>query len=625
MCGIAGIFHFEPSRRVDEQLLKRMTACLQHRGPDGEGFFISNNIGLGHRRLSIIDLSTGSQPMFNDDKSIAVILNGEIYNYIELREELKNFGFTFHTTSDTEVIIRSYEKWGTDCQHKLNGMWAFALWDEKKKQLFISRDRIGEKPLVYATHDNSFIFGSEIKSILAYGVPQIPNIELTELYLTLGYIPAPYTFYKNIHKLKAGHYLLVTANSVTEKKYWDLPELDEENMLSDKKIVYENFENLLRDSVKIRMRSDVPFGAFLSGGLDSSAIVALMSGISSVPVKTFTIGFKEKMFDERKLALLVAEQFKTEHHEYMIEPDAFDDALNKVMHQFDEPFGDSSAMPTGNVSKIAARQVKMVLTGDGGDEVLSGYNSNQVEKFAEKYQRFPSFIRNSFPKMVSGFAGMLSGNSRYKMNRIAKALSFSNKTFDERLMAKSWCNPAMAEQLITSPEKQIKLKDFFSDFFSKYSVKHPFYKLMFFQFKILLPDDFLAKVDRMSMAHSLETRVPFLDYRLVEFMCKVDRDIKMNRYQRKSILRNTIGKRLPAALLHAPKRGFSLPLREWFKDKSFEPKLESLCSSDFGLNGKLIRKIAEDNNSGKEDFGNLLWMLFLLKNWMQHNKTISSL
>jgi len=616
MCGIAGIFHFDTSRSVSESLLKKMADSLAHRGPDGEGFYIKNNIGLGHRRLSIIDLSTGDQPMFNEDKSIAIIFNGEIYNYIELKEELKNLGCKFFTSSDTEVIIRAYETWGTDCQNKLNGMWAFALWDEKKNQLFISRDRIGEKPLHYSTHDNTFLFGSEIKSILAYGIPKIPNLELTELYLTLGYIPAPYTFYKNISKLQAGHYLIVTPNSVQEKKYWDLPEIDEENMISDKKLVYENFENLMKDSVRIRMRSDVPYGAFLSGGLDSAGIVALMSEISKEKVKTFTIGFKEKMFDERKLAAMVAEKFKTDHHEYMIEPNSFDEALEKVMHHFDEPFGDSSALPTGKVSEIAAQKVKMVLTGDGGDEVLSGYNSNRVEKFAEQYQKFPFFLRSRLPNIVSSAGNLFNGDNRHKIKQVARALSFSNETFSDRLMAKSWCKPELVKQIISHPEKQLKLADFMSDFFAKYKVKHPFYQLMFFQFKVLLPDDFLTKVDRMSMAASLETRVPFLDFRLVEFMSHVHRDIKMEGYERKSILRNTIGKRLPPALLSAPKKGFSIPLREWFKERSFQPKLESLYAADFGLNTKLVRQLAENNNSGKEDNGNLLWMIFLLKNWM---------
>ncbi|MBI3502827.1 MAG: asparagine synthase (glutamine-hydrolyzing) [Bacteroidetes bacterium] len=617
MCGIAGIFHFDESRNADKSLLKRMSDSIAHRGPDGENYYCSQNIGLAHRRLSIIDLSTGDQPMFNNEKSITIIFNGEIYNYIELRDELKKLSHKFKTNSDTEVIIRAYEQWGFDCQNKLNGMWAFSLWDNKKKQLFLSRDRLGEKPLYYSTFDNSFIFGSEIKSLLMYGCPATPNLELTELYLSLGYIPAPYTFYKNIFKLQAGHYLVVSNNSITEKKYWDMPMIDERKMISDKKNVYETYSTLLNDSVQIRMRSDVPYGAFLSGGLDSASVVALMSKLTSSPVRTFTIGFKEKSFDERNLAKEVAEKFKTNHEEFAVEPEVFDDELKKIISRFDEPFGDSSAIPTGYVSKIAAQKVKMVLTGDGGDEVLSGYESNRVEKFAEQYQHLPHIIRRAMPGAVSVLSNFFSGNIRYKLNRISKALSFSNKTFDERLMAKSWCKPELAEKLIQHSEKQIKLSDFIHNLFEKYPVKNPFYQLMYFQFKVLLPDDFLTKVDRMSMAYSLETRVPFLDYRLIEFMMHVHRDVKMNGYERKSVLRNTIGKQLPSSLLRAPKRGFSIPLREWFKDKAFEQKLQSLYNSDFGLSSSLIKELVSQNASGKEDLGNLLWMLFIYKKWIE--------
>lgn len=615
MCGIAGIFHFDPSRKAERGVLKRMTDCLYHRGPDGEGFHISGNAALGHRRLSIIDLATGDQPMFNEDKSISVILNGEIYNYIELREELKGYGCSFRTTSDTEVIIRAYEKWGIDCQNRLNGMWAFALLDERKKQLFISRDRIGEKPLFYAIHDHSVIFGSEIKSILAYGVPQIPRFELTELYLTLGYVPAPYTFYKDIHKLPAGHCLVISGDSAREKKYWDLPAVDENNMNADRKQVYAQFERLLEDSVRIRMRSDVPFGAFLSGGLDSAAVVSLMSGLSSTPVKTFTIGFKEKAFDERRLAQLVAEKYKTDHHEYMIERDAFDAAITRVMHHFDEPFGDSSALPTGYVSKIAAQKVKMVLTGDGGDEVLSGYNANQLEKFSNFYHRIPGFIRAGLPGTVERLASLAGGDRSYKLRRVAKGLRLSDQPYNYRLVAKL-CRPELAGELVIDHAKQIKVMDFISDFTAKYPAKNSFYRLMYFQFKLLLPDDFLTKVDRMSMAHSLETRIPFLDYRLVEFMMQVSQDVKMEGYQRKSVLINSLGRRLPPDLIHAPKRGFSIPLREWFKDKSFEQRLETLSSGDFGISSDPVKRLVRQNQTGEADWGNLLWMLFVLKKWL---------
>lgn len=329
MCGIAGILHFDKDRKADKSVLMKMTESISYRGPDGDGFYLQNNLGLGHRRLSIIDLPTGEQPMFNEDKSIVLVFNGEIYNYIELREELKKEGYIFKTSSDSEVIIKAYEKWGIDCQKKFNGMWAFALWDNFKRQLFLSRDRIGEKPLQYAVFENTFVFGSEIKSILAYGVPKIPNYELLDLYLTLSYIPTPYTFFKDIHKLKPGHCLIIHDSNIKEHKYWDLPEIDENNMKSDKKSIYENFSQLLTDSVKLRMRSDVPYGAFLSGGLDSSSIVSIMSKISTFPVETFTIGFKEKSYDERNLAAAVAKKFQTNHHEYVVEPDSFDESLKK--------------------------------------------------------------------------------------------------------------------------------------------------------------------------------------------------------------------------------------------------------------------------------------------------------
>lgn len=620
MCGIAGIFHFDNSRKVDDLVLRRITNCLSHRGPDGEGFYINQNVGLGHRRLSIIDLNTGDQPMFNEDKSIAVILNGEIYNYIELREELKKLGYKFRTASDTEVIIRAYEEWGTGCQNKLNGMWAFALWDENKKQLFISRDRLGEKPLYYSTFDNSFLFGSEIKSLLAYGCPSIQNIELTELYLCLGYIPAPYSYYKNIFKLRQGHCLIVKENSVAEHKYWDIPVPDEKNMIVDKKFVYENFESIFRDSVKIRMRSDVPFGAFLSGGLDSASVVAVMSEISKIPVQTFTIGFADKVFDERKLAKDAADKFHTDHSEFIVEPENFEDSLNKILHHYDEPFGDSSAIPTGYVSKIASKKVKMVLTGDGGDEVLSGYNSYQVEKFARQYQQIPSFVRSFLPAMISPVKNMVKGSMRYKLNRIERILSYSHQSYKSRLLAKSsWYIPDMIEKMTEGLGKQIKLSDFIDDFYTRYPAQDSFYKLMLFQFKVLLPDDFLVKVDRMSMAYSLETRIPFLDYRLVEFMTRVSKNVKMQGYERKSVLRKTIGKKLPPSILNAPKKGFSVPMREWFKDKAFDLKLKTLYKDDFGLDQKIIKRIVEDNKEGKVDLGNFIWMLFTLKSWKEKN------
>lgn len=620
MCGITGFLHFDANRLAEESSVRKMMDTIIHRGPDGDGSYCRDNLALGHRRLSIIDLSTGDQPMFNEDKSICIIYNGEIYNYIELRGELKKLGCKFFTDSDTEVIIRAYEKWGADCQNKLNGMWAFALWDEKRKELFISRDRMGEKPLYYGVYDNTFVFGSEIKAILAHGFPSVPNTELTELYLCLGYIPAPYSFYKNIFKLRAGHYVIVKNGSVVERQYWDLPVLNEEKMHTDKRKVQDYFSRTLYDAVKIRMRSDVPYGAFLSGGLDSSSIVALMAEISPQPVRTFTIGFADKQFDERKRAGEVAEKFGTDHSEFEVQPENFDESLAKVLHHYDEPFGDSSAIPTAYVSKIAAQKVKMVLTGDGGDEVLSGYNAYQVEKFAGSYQKIPSFMRSTFSGTVTALGGLFTGNVRYKINRIARILLYADQSYENRIrMKSSWYIPGLIGEMAGGLGNQISLADFISDFYKKYYAKDPFYKLMLFHFKVLLPDDFLAKVDRMSMAYSLETRIPFLDFRLVEFMVHVSKHVKMQGYERKSVLRNTVGKKLPESILRGPKKGFTVPIREWFRDKNFDARLSSLYSEDFGLNKSAVKKVVQENKEGKTDLGNFIWMLFVLKEWHSRN------
>ncbi len=618
MCGITGVLHFDKERKADQSIIKNMTDVISYRGPDGEGYYLHNNLALGHRRLSIIDLSTGDQPMFSEDRKLVLIFNGEIYNYIELKEELKKLGYFFITTSDSEVIIKAYQHWGIDCQNKFNGMWSFALWDENKQLLLLSRDRIGEKPLHYAVFDNSLIFGSEIKSILAFGIPKIPNLELLEIYLSLSYIPAPFTFYKDIHKLKPGHCLLIQNRELKEYQYWDLPEIDENNMVSEKKKVFENFENLFTDSVKIRMRSDVPYGAFLSGGLDSSSIVALMSEISSFPIETFTIGFKERSFDERHLANLVANRFKTNHHEYIVEPETFNESLNNIAFHYDEPFGDSSAIPTGHVSKFAASKVKMVLTGDGGDEVLSGYTIYQGEKFASQYKKLPNWAQTAIPSILSVISRPVTGNLRFKLNRIEDVCKSSTLDFNTRYLAKAACIELSTIKKLVKNEQVYPVEDFLVDFMKNCTYKDSFYKLMYLNNKLSLPDDMLVKVDRMSMAHSLETRTPFLDFRLIEYMTHVHKDIKMKKYERKTVLRETLGKKLPGALLTAPKKGFGIPIRQWFKGDSFSERLNNLNNFSH-LENKIVHEITQMNNSGKKDYGNFIWMLMILKKKLEED------
>jgi asparagine synthase (glutamine-hydrolysing) len=618
MCGIAGILHQDPTRRVDRDTLRRMTRALSHRGPDGEGYYEDGNIGLGHRRLAIIDLSTGTQPMYSVDRDVVLVFNGEIYNYVELREELRNLGHNFVTTSDTEVIIAAYEQWGFDCQQKFNGMWAFALWDARQKQLFVSRDRMGEKPLHYSVQDGTFVFGSEIKSLLAYTSDYKPATELLNVYLSLGYVPAPYTFYSGISRLLPGHYLIVRDGRVQDRTYWDLPVINESDMRSDAPRIYHEFEEYFFDAVRLRMRSDVPYGAFLSGGLDSASVVAAMSAQSSLPVETFTIGFAERAFDERRLAKDAAEHFRTNHHERMVVPEMFDDSLEKVLLHFDEPFGDASAIPVGLVSGIARQHVTMVLTGDGGDEVLSGYTNYVTEKLTKRYGAVPAAMRRGVYGSTVLLAKLARGGLRYRLNRAERFLRLADSSYNQRAVAKmSWLSPESIRKLIPDGVPHIQMEDYFAHALTKCPFADGFYRQMYFNLKVSLPEDMLAKVDRMSMAHSLEARVPFLDHRLVELTYQVHKDVKLPGLRRKELLRRTVGCHLPPSLLKAPKSSFMVPLREWFKQDDFNERLNSLKRRDFGLDNSVIGDIVEANRDGRNDYGDFIWRLFVLKHWLE--------
>ncbi len=625
MCGITGILHFDKERKINEDVLKKMNAVIAHRGPDGEGFYINNNIGLGHRRLAIIDLNTGHQPMYSPDKNIALVFNGEIYNYIELKEELVKLGYIFSTTSDTEVVINGYRAWGVDCLSRFNGMWAMALWDDSLKRLFVSRDRIGEKPLYYSRYDNSFIFGSEIKTILEYGIPQQPKMSMTELYLSMSFVPAPNTFFENIYQLMPGNYILADANGFKESTYWDLPDITEDDLLTNKEYVEQEFARLFDDSIRIRMRSDVAFGAFLSGGLDSSSVVSVMANHTSKPVQTFTMGFENRQFDERDLAKLVSDRYKTEHFEGLLSSEHFDAALDKVLFHYDEPFGDASAIPTGQVSKYAAQYVKMVLTGDGGDEVLSGYTIYQGELFAKQYQRLPSPVRRLLPVLADASATPFRGNIRYKLNRVSKVLESSGQPFEKRLLAKlSYTSPENLKKIISPESQSVSFFDFYKGVMKGCRFTDPFYKLMYFHHKVTLPGDMLTKVDRMSMAYSIETRVPFLDHRIIELLFRVHKNLKTSKNLNKMILRNAVAnKSLPKELLAASKKGFSVPLRDWFKEEDLGNKIKDilLVNNDHkAYNSKEIEKLVSRNKDGKSDLGNFIWLTIVLKKWLDSKK-----
>lgn len=616
MCGIAGIFSFERSPFVDPLALRRMGDSMSHRGPDGEGFYIDGPVGLAHRRLSIIDLAGGDQPMQNESGEIVLVFNGEIYNYVELRAELRQKGVQFQTQSDTEVIIKAYEAWGLECQNKFNGMWAFALWDRRKNRLLLSRDRIGEKPLNFLQYGNQVLFASEIKAIQAYGVDLQPNLDLLELYLFLGYVPAPYTFYQHVHKVMPGTCLLINREGFKKYTYWKLPEIEEGDVRTEEEEISEEFNELFRNSVEIRMRSDVPYGAFLSGGIDSASIVANMSKVSSFPVNTFTIGFHERAYDERKSAKMIAELFEAKHTAHVLEPGTFDEALESVLKYFDEPFADPAAIPTNWVSKLAARKVKMVLTGDGGDELLAGYSHYQSEKYASTYHQLPRFARNFLPKVVHHTASLFNGDTRYKLNRAERVLSAYNYPFIERMITKFVkIHPVLVKQL--AGNQGCTIEEFMGQALKDCHLMDPFYQMTYFNLTVSLPDQMLVKGDKMTMANSLEARTPFLDHRLVELMYQVSKTVKLPSSKRnKNVLKKAMNGTLPDAILYQKKKGFEVPLREWFKDDSFDNKLTLNASLDY-IHADLARQILTDNKEGISDNGTLIWRMILLDRWLQ--------
>jgi asparagine synthase (glutamine-hydrolysing) len=612
MCGIAGVLYRDQQTPVNPDQLQAMTDVVRHRGPDGEGLHIAPGLGLGHRRLAIIDPAAGQQPMMDAETQNIIVYNGEVYNYVEIRAELTAAGHRFRTDSDTEVILKAYAQWGERCLDRFNGMWAFAIWDHSHKRLFLARDRLGIKPLHYCVEGERIVFASEMKSLFAGGVPRIADSSLLDVYLTFGYIPAPHSFFSGVRKLLPGQYLITDGGRTEIHQYWDLPAIAEGEMRRDAVAVQEEFAHLLGDSVRISMRSDVPFGAFLSGGLDSASVVTLMAEQTRLPIETFTIGFDDPAFDERRLARLVSGRANTRHHEAVVSPDDLESALQQVAFHYDEPFGDSSALPTSHVARLAARYVKMVLTGDGGDEVLSGYPAYQVEKVAGSYQRIPRSLRRCAEVLVGGVASVTRGRMRYAANRYHRLLTTTAAPFEDRLLTKvAWLEEDRRRALLAGLPVQ-RAKDVLAELMRNCPYRDSFNRLMYFNYKVSLPDDMLTKVDRMTMAWSLEARVPFLDYRLVELMSVVHKDVKLAGLTRKAVLRNTIARRLPEAVLAGGKRGFAVPLRTWFRQGDFADSLVKRSVSMTGLSGPVVDEILTEQRAGQRDYGNLLWMLMVL-------------
>lgn len=623
MCGIAGKFFFDKEKPVSSQLLKRMTDTIVHRGPDDEGHFVDGNFGFGMRRLSIIDLAGGHQPIFNEDRSLAIVFNGEIYNYRELKKELEKCGHVFRTNSDTETILHCYEQYGNEFMHRLNGMFAIALWDIKNRKLTLVRDRLGIKPLYYYHDAEKLLFGSEIKAIVEdETIERKVNANALDMYLSFMYVPNPLSMFENIYKLPPGHLLECENGKVTVSRYWDL-NFEPDYSRTEKDFI-EEYNHLLEDAVKIRLLSEVPLGAFLSGGVDSSSIVAMMAKVSSHRVKTFSIGFEEGGYhDETKHAELIAKKFNTDHTTFRVSSDMLQ-MLPKYVYHFDEPFADYAAFPTYVVSKLAREHVTVVLTGDGGDEVFAGYDRYRFEALADKMKMLPSFIRKGLLLPISaGLKNLVSteSGSHALFNGIHKRLHEMNKEAGRRYIERFYLyDYAEKSRLMTSPEifktdfSYADMKDYWKNGFSDNLSKRLYFDIM-----TSLPEEMLTKVDRVTMAVSLEARVPLIDYRIVELSGRIPSRMKMSLRKSKLFMKHAASEYLPRNIIHRPKHGFSSPIDKWLRYDLQEMVREALSAKSLKeagyFNPDFVGAMINHHMSGKLNLGEKLFMLMVFQMW----------
>ena len=619
MCGIAGKFNFDPSRAIDHDRLQTMTSVVAHRGPDAAGYFVGPGIGLGHRRLSIIDLSTGDQPLANEDRTVWVVFNGEIYNFAEIRTELESFGHQFRTHTDTEVIVHAYEQWGDSAVDRFRGMFAYALWDERKRRLLLVRDRLGVKPLYYCATDSGVTFGSEIKSLLADpDVPRDWSADALDAYLTLQYVPCPQTMYRAIWKLPPGHMLVAERGRVSTKRYWDLTFTGDGNEAREEEYL-EQLDALVNESVRLRLVSDVPLGAFLSGGIDSSVVVAAMAEQCAGRVVTTTVGFDEHGFNELEYARTVARHLGVEQHETIVRPDIVD-LLPKLAWHFDEPFSDSSAVPTYYVSQAARQHVTVALSGDGGDELWAGYTRHRVEQWELTARRWLGPIGGTL-------AGQLARRVPLgvKGARSVRHLALSPAEAYAQKHAYGQFESDDRDALYSSDfSHQVRHADPLASFRAAYetcSSKDPLDRALYVDVKTYLVDDIMTKVDRMSMAVSLEAREPLLDHKLLEFAAAVPTSLKLKNGRSKYLLRRLLERRIPREIVDRPKHGFEAPIGAWLRGP-LAPMVDSLL-----LDGRLRdRGIFDDgavaglwsqHRKGRKDHRHRLWSLVMLELWFR--------
>jgi asparagine synthase (glutamine-hydrolysing) len=617
MCGIAG-FYARTRRSEAEQIVRKMCGVIHHRGPDDQGFHIDGCAAIGMRRLSVIDLSTGHQPISNEDGSVWIVFNGEIYEYDHLRRNLETRGHRFKTRSDTETIVHLYEEKGVECFRDLRGMFALAIWDARAQKLILARDRFGKKPLYYAATSGGLTFGSELKCLRAAQIPLTLDREALKLYFLFSYIPDPWSPFKEVHKLKPGSWLAYEARDgrVGQGVFWELPAPVSEPAPGDtEEAAATRVREAFDEAVRIRRIADVPLGAFLSGGIDSSSVVASLALASSDPVRTFSIGFAESEYNELPAARMLAEKYKTEHHEIVVRPDSVS-LVGRLVKHFDEPFGDSSAIPTFIVSEFAARHVKVALTGDGGDELFGGYEVHQSAAGLGRYDRIPGPIRNVIKRVAGILPYRAYGKNFLHMISLNSGLeryferNYAHYHLRKQLLAPEWMLPAEEAWVIRTMNHNLLPHE--TDLLKQ---------ALYFETAATLVGDMLVKVDRMSMANSLEVRSPLLDHRLAEVAAGIPHAWKIKDGRGKHILIKALGGRLPPELLKFPKKGFAVPLAKWFRGELRPLLRDVLLSKGFQgrgmVNPLFVSALLDEHDLGRRDNSHWLWSLLMMELWFR--------
>ena len=622
MCGIAGFVNVKGA--ADRSILEAMNLAIAHRGPDDDGFYVRENVGLAMRRLSIIDVSGGHQPIYNPDKTKWIVFNGEIYNYQSLREDLDKRDHKFYTKSDTEVVLHLYEEYGADCLRHLRGMFAFAVWDEVEKTLFLARDRVGKKPVLYSHQANgNLIFGSEFQAILKHpSVSREVDLEAIDNYLSYLCVPAPLTAFNQIRKLEPGHWLRWKGGEIETQRYWQ-PDFSKKIKITEEEAIDET-TRILRESTSLRMISEVPLGAFLSGGVDSSAVVALMAQESDQPVKTFSIGFEEQDFSELKYAKRVAEHVGAEYHEFIVRPNALD-VIPTLVEHYGEPYADSSAIPTYYVSKETRKHVTVALNGDGGDESFAGYERYTAMRIAEAYARVPSSLRKIFVEAPIS----LLPTSELKRSRFRDAKRFlkaANLPRTERYFRWVTTFNGDTKKELYTPEFAASVSgqnpsSLLDKWFARANGTGTLDATLLTDQMTYLPNDLLVKVDIASMANSLEARSPFLDHNLIEFAATLPEGMKMRGLETKSLLKKVAARLVPKEVIYRRKMGFGVPIGKWFRGE-MKDFVRGVLLSERSLKRGIVRpevleRYVDEHTSGERDHAFQLWTLLMLELWFQ--------